>query len=46
MKGSDIMVNIKQKDGFGNKTILKLVVESEPVTRNEHKKELVIPACR
>ena len=41
MKGSDVMVN--KKDGFGNKTILKLVIESEPVTRNEKRKELVIP---
>ena len=37
---------IKKKDGFGNKTILKLVVESEPVTQNEKQKELFIPACR
>jgi len=46
MKGSDIMVNLKKKDGFQNETIWKLVVESGSVTHNEHKKELVIPACR
>ena len=43
MKGSDIMINLKKKDGFQNETIWKLVIESEPVTRNEKRKELVIP---
>lgn len=40
------MVNLKQKDGFGNKTILKLVIESGSVTHNEKQKELIIPAYR
>ena len=40
MKGSDIMVNLKKKDGFQNETIWKLVTEKP---KNEHKKKLVIP---
>lgn len=43
MKGSDIMVNLKKKDGFQNETIWKLVTENPNIEVNEHKNELVIP---
>ena len=39
-------MELKQKDGFQNETIMNFVVESSPVTHNENKKELVIPDYR